>query len=82
MANRAGKARASGQARSDPFGRPQPGQGRGQASGRGEIRGEGVPDSVDVQRAQQILDELRERARELGRPQMELDYLERLLRRF
>ena len=82
MASRSGKARSKGQARSDPFGRPRPGQGPGQASGRGEVRGEGVPDSMDVQRAQQILDELRERARELGRPQIELDYLERLLRRF
>ncbi len=41
-----------------------------------------VPDRIDMQRARQILEELRERARELGRPEIELDYLDRLLRRF
>ncbi len=80
MAGRAGKGKGRSQVRSDPLGRPQ--QGPGEGSGRGDIRGSGVPDSVDMQRAQQILDELRERARDLGRPQIELDYLERLLRRF
>lgn len=82
MAGRNGKGRGRGQARSDPFGRPQQGRGPGQESGPGDIRGSGIPDSIDMQRAQQILDELRERARDLGRPQIELDYLERLLRRF
>ncbi|MEW6089741.1 MAG: TIGR02302 family protein [Pseudomonadota bacterium] len=82
LENRAGKGRGRGQARSDPFGRPQHGRGAGQESGPGDMRGSGVPDNIDMQRAQQILDELRERARDLGRPQIELDYLERLLRRF
>lgn len=82
MEGRAGKGRGRGQARSDPFGRPQRGEGPGHQSGTGDMRGSGVPDSIDMQRAQQILDELRERARDLGRPQIELDYLERLLRRF
>ena len=82
MEGRAGKGRGRGQARSDPFGRPQHGSGQGRESGPGDMRGSGVPDNIDMQRAQQILDELRERARDLGRPQIELDYLERLLRRF
>ncbi len=38
-----------------------------------------VPDEIDVQRARRILDELRRRLGEPGRPQDELDYLERLL---
>lgn len=80
MAGRSGKGKGRSQVRSDPLGRPQ--QGPGEGSGRGDIRGSGVPDSIDMQRAQQILDELRERARDLDRPQIELEYLERLLRRF
>ncbi|MDZ4382441.1 MAG: TIGR02302 family protein [Parvibaculum sp.] len=44
--------------------------------------GTAVPDRIDTQRAQRILKELRERAMELGRPQIELDYLDRLLKRF
>lgn len=80
MASRSARGQGRGQAKSDPFGRPSPGSGQGR--GLGESRGEAVPDNIDIQRAQQILEELRERARELGRPQIELDYLERLLRRF
>lgn len=38
-----------------------------------------VPDEIDVQRARRILDELRRRLGEPGRPRDELDYLERLL---
>ncbi|MEE8438508.1 MAG: DUF4175 family protein, partial [Micropepsaceae bacterium] len=40
---------------------------------------EGLPQQSDIQRARQILDELRRRAAELGRSQEELDYIERLL---
>jgi len=40
-----------------------------------------VPDEIDVQRARQILEELRRRLGEPLRPQIELDYLERLLPR-
>jgi len=35
-----------------------------------------------MQRSRQILDELRRRAGEHYRPQIELDYIDRLLRRF
>lgn len=40
-----------------------------------------VPDEIDVQRARRILDELRRRLGDAARPQLELDYLERLLPR-
>ena len=40
-----------------------------------------VPDEIDVQRARQILEALRRRLGEPLRPQIELDYLERLLPR-
>ncbi|MHA1108547.1 MAG: TIGR02302 family protein [Alphaproteobacteria bacterium] len=41
-----------------------------------------VPDQADIQRAQKILDELRRRAGQFGRPLDELDYINRLLQRF
>ncbi len=41
-----------------------------------------VPDEIDVQRAREILDELRRRFSNPARPKPELDYLERLLRRY
>ena len=39
-----------------------------------------VPDEIDMQRAREILNAIRERLGERYRPQFELDYLERLLR--
>jgi len=42
----------------------------------------GVPSEADRQRAREILEELRRRAAERGRPQEELDYIDRLLERF
>ena len=41
-----------------------------------------VPDQIDVQRAREILEELRRRLGEPTRPMLELEYLERLLKRF
>ena len=41
-----------------------------------------VPDKSDLQRAREILQELRKRAAERGRPQEELDYIDRLLKQF
>jgi anti-anti-sigma regulatory factor len=41
-----------------------------------------VPGEIDVQRARRILEELRRRFGEDFRPQLELDYIERLLRDF
>jgi len=41
-----------------------------------------VPGEIDAQRARRILEELRKRFGESGRPQIELDYIERLLKDF
>jgi uncharacterized protein (TIGR02302 family) len=45
-------------------------------------RGDGVPDILPVERARRILEELQRRAGNRERPPGELEYLERLLRRF
>jgi hypothetical protein len=60
----------------DPLGRTLPGTGQ---IDTGDVK---VPDKSDLQRAREILDELRRRAGEVQRPRLELDYLDRLLRRF
>ena len=39
-----------------------------------------VPDEIDIQRAREVLDELRRRLGDPSRPMFELDYLERLIR--
>jgi len=41
-----------------------------------------VPDEIDVQRAREVLDELRRRIGDPSRPAVELDYLERLIKPF
>jgi len=56
----------------DPLGRGQTGPGPG-------IK---LPDANDLARARDILQELRRRAGERGRPPQELDYIDRLLREF
>jgi len=62
----------------DPFGRRQQEEGnQGTATGRVKIPGES-----EMQRAREILEELRRRAGDLWRPEIELDYIERLLKRF
>ncbi|PPC87355.1 MAG: TIGR02302 family protein, partial [Hyphomicrobium sp.] len=60
----------------DPLGRPQRSQGPDLGT---SVK---VPNAIDAQRAREILDELRKRAGENLRPPTELDYIERLLRRF
>jgi len=61
----------------DPMGRP-PQRTDGPDPGVGVK----VPDLIDVQRAREILEELRRRLGEPTRPPLELEYLERLLKRF
>jgi hypothetical protein len=61
----------------DPMGRP-PQRTDGPDPGVGVK----VPDQIDVQRAREILEELRRRLGEPTRPSLELEYLERLLKRF
>ncbi|HEX9809776.1 MAG TPA: TIGR02302 family protein [Alphaproteobacteria bacterium] len=60
----------------DPLGRPLPNAG---TSASDDVE---IPDESETQRAREILEELRRRAGELGRPPIEMDYIERLLRRF
>ncbi len=60
----------------DPLGRPQRFQGPHAGN---SVK---VPDEIDMQRAREILEELRRRSAEPLRPRLELDYFDRLLRRF
>ncbi|MBV9583854.1 MAG: TIGR02302 family protein [Alphaproteobacteria bacterium] len=60
----------------DPFGRPTSSDGTYDQS---DVR---IPDESTLQKSRQILDELRRRAGERSRPSIELDYIERLLKRF
>ncbi|KAB2939407.1 MAG: TIGR02302 family protein [Hyphomicrobium sp.] len=60
----------------DPLGRPQRFQGPDAGN---SVK---VPDEIDMQRAREILEELRRRLAQPARPMQELDYYERLLRRF
>ena len=41
-----------------------------------------IPEQPDMQRAQEILEELRRRASERSRPRLERDYIDRLLKQF
>jgi len=61
----------------DPFGRSRNGN-----FGNASDDGVKVPTQSEIQRAREIFDELRRRSSERARPQPELDYIERLLRRF
>jgi len=60
----------------DPLGRPLRGRDYGDDT---TVK---VPGEIDVQRARRILEELRRRFGETFRPQLELDYIERLLHDF
>jgi len=60
----------------DPLGRAQGSRGGSFGS---NVR---IPDQSDLERAREILRELRKRAAERGRPQEELDYIDRLLKEF
>ncbi len=71
---RTGQSRA--QQETDPLGRPLRGRDYGDDT---TVK---VPGEIDVQRARRILEELRRRFGDALRPQIELDYIERLLRDF
>jgi uncharacterized protein (TIGR02302 family) len=73
MASRMGQG---GQRNKDPFGRPERTQGPDLGT---SVK---VPDEIDIQRAREILEELRRRLSEPTRPMLELDYLERLIQQF
>jgi uncharacterized protein (TIGR02302 family) len=72
---RMGPARRADQ-NTDPLGRPLRGRDYGDDT---TVK---VPGEIDVQRARRILEELRKRFGESFRPQLELDYIERLLKDF
>jgi hypothetical protein len=61
----------------DPFGRQLDEGSSGQANGSVKI-----PQENELARAREILDELRRRLGDMWRPEMEMEYLRRLLRRF
>ena len=76
-----GQGEASGQQgqsadRTDPLGRPM------RSRDYGEDYTVKIPGEIDIQRARRILEELRRRFSDPGRPREELDYLERLLKDF
>jgi uncharacterized protein (TIGR02302 family) len=60
----------------DPLGRRQ---GMGGWADQSDV---GIPSEADVQRAREILDELRRRSGDFRRPQIEREYIDRLLRQF
>ncbi|MDP2620470.1 MAG: TIGR02302 family protein [Hyphomicrobiales bacterium] len=71
-----GRGQARGRAPTDPLGRPLPSRGPELGS---QVK---VPDEIETQTVRRILEEVRRRLGEQNRPRIELDYLERLLRRF
>jgi uncharacterized protein (TIGR02302 family) len=73
---RPGRGQARAQQDTDPLGRPMRGRDYGD-----DITVK-VPGEIDAQRARRILEELRKRFGEGFRPQLELDYIERLLKDF
>ncbi|MGH6982392.1 MAG: DUF4175 family protein, partial [Stellaceae bacterium] len=72
------------QAKRDPFGRSQPyDQGEGWVDDGGPMRrGTGPEVDTSLHRAKTILDELRRRAGDRSRPEIERDYIDRLLKEF
>ena len=60
----------------DPLNRRRSGQGFFDRSTLG------IPEESDVQKARRLFDELRRRSGDRGRPVLELDYIDRLLKRF
>lgn len=71
--NRAGRQQSGGN-QSDPLGRPLHGREFGDDD---TVK---IPGEIDVQRVRRILEELRRRLADPQRPQIELNYIERLLK--
>ena len=70
---RPGRGQQRAQRNTDPLGRPMRGREYGDDA---TVK---VPGEIDAQRARRILEKLRKRYGESYRPQLELDYIERLL---
>jgi uncharacterized protein (TIGR02302 family) len=76
QANDNQEGQAQGESGRDPLGRPD-------RSNRPDLGlSVKVPDQIDIQRAREVLDELRRRLGDPSRPAIELDYLERLIRSY
>jgi hypothetical protein len=73
---RPGRGQQRAQQNTDPLGRPMRGREYGDDT---TVK---VPGEIDVQRARRVLEELRRRFADPARPQLELDYIERLLKGF
>ncbi len=73
--NRTGRQQSGGN-QTDPLGRPLHGREFGDDY---TVK---IPGEIDVQRVRRILEELRRRLGDPSRPQIELDYIERLLKDF
>lgn len=73
--NRAGRQQSGGN-QTDPLGRPLHGR---DLSDDYTVK---IPGEIDAQRVRRILEELRRRLGDSSRPQIELDYIERLLKDF
>jgi len=71
--NRPGRQQSGGN-QTDPLGRPLHGREFGDDL---TVK---IPGEIDVQRVRRILEELRRRLADPARPQIELDYIERLLK--
>lgn len=71
-----GLAQSPGTAGRDPLGRPLNGQGMGEDN---TVK---IPSEADIQKARQVLEELRRRSGDAQRPLDERDYLQRLLKQF
>ena len=71
--DRVGRQQSGGN-RTDPLGRPLRGRELG------DDLSVKIPGEIDVQRVRRILEELRRRLADPSRPQIELDYIERLLK--
>jgi len=77
MMKAAGGKGGQGQPNRDPMGRKPGGDQLGDSDDNVK-----VPDEITMQRAREILDELRKKLGQPSRPPAELDYLERLIKRF
>jgi uncharacterized protein (TIGR02302 family) len=73
---RPGRGQRRAEQNTDPLGRPMRGREYGDDT---TVK---VPGEIDAQRARRVLEELRRRFSDPQRPQLELDYIERLLKGF
>jgi len=79
FSRQSGQGRNRGQQRNQPRRDPLGREIMGEDVDTGDIS---IPDASSIQRAREILDELRRRSGEGFRPKLERDYIDRLLHRF